>query len=109
MAVPGRHDAYLVVLHDQMPLFANKLSKAVAWAIPHDPLDANGMMPFNISVPHVTERITANPEVAARFADIVVAYATKGNVGHAGHHLVPPGYLQLASMMRNSLESLGLS
>lgn len=34
MRVLGRSGAYLVVFEDQMPLFASKLSKAVAWAIP---------------------------------------------------------------------------
>lgn len=97
MRVPGRSGAYLV-------LFASKLSKAVAWAIPHGPADTNGMMTFPMSVRAVTERIEADPEVADRFADIVVTYAVTGSLNQAGHHLMPPGYFNLASMLTNSLE-----
>lgn len=104
MRVPGRSGAYLVLFEDQMPLFASKLSKAVAWAIPHGPTDANGMMAFQVSVPGVTERIEADPEVADRFADIVVTYAVTGSLKEAGHHLVPPGYLNFAAILRDSLE-----
>ncbi len=104
MRVPGTSGAYLVLFHDEMPLFASKLSKAVAWAIPHGPADADGMMDFRISVADVTERIEADPEVAERFADIVVTYAVDGSLERAGHHLLPPGYLNLAAMLSNSLE-----
>ena len=104
MRVPGGSDGYLVLLEDEMPLFASKLSKAVAWAIPHDPADSTGNMSFRFNVDHVTERIEADPEVAERFADIVVTYAIDGSLQRAGHHLVPPGYLNLASMLRDSLE-----
>jgi hypothetical protein len=104
MRVPGSSDGYLVLLEDEMPLFASKLSKAVAWAIPHDLADSAGNMSFRFSVDDVTERIAADPEVADRFADIVVTYAVDGNLEGAGHHVVPPGYLNLAAMLRDSLE-----
>ncbi|MFC7640158.1 hypothetical protein ACFQX6_03275 [Streptosporangium lutulentum] len=104
MRVPGRSGDYLVLFEDEMLLFASKLSKAVAWAIPCGPSDANGMMTFEWGMPPVTERIEARPEVAEQFADIVITYAVTGGVGQAAHHMVPPGYLNLASMMRDSLE-----
>jgi hypothetical protein len=104
MRVPGSSGGYLVLLEDEMPLFASKLSKAVAWAIPHDPADSAGNMSFRISVDDVTERIEADPDVAHRFADIVVTYAVDGSLQRAGHHVVPPGYLNLAALLRDSLE-----
>ena len=103
MLVPGCSDAYLVLFEDQMSLFVSKLSNAVAWAIPHGPADANGRMEFKIGVRAVTERIEADPEVAARFADIVVAYAGKGNLAQADLHLMPPGYFGLSSQLQISL------
>ena len=103
MLVPGRAGAHLVLFHDQMPLFASKISKAVAWAIPHGPTDANGMMTFKLSMDDVTERIEADPEIAARFADIIVKYA-EGNLDQAGHHLMPPGYHNFARQLCDSLE-----
>jgi len=103
MLVPGRAGAHLVLFHDQMPLFASKISKAVAWAIPHGPTDANGMMTFELSMDDVTERIEADPEIAARFADIIVNFA-KGSLDQAGHHLMPPGYFNFARQLCDSLE-----
>jgi hypothetical protein len=104
MRVPGRSGAYLVLIEDQLALFASKLSKAVAWAIPHGPADGTGNLTFQVGVPTVTERIRADPEVAERFAEIVVAYATTGTVGAAGHHLLPPGYLHFAYSLVTALE-----
>ncbi len=104
MRVPGRSGAYLVLFEDQMPLFATKLSKAVAWAVPHDPADANGMMNFKMSVRDVTERIETDPEVADRFADIIITYAVTGSLNQAGQHLMPPGYFNFAHQLCDSLE-----
>lgn len=104
MAVPGRSGAYLVLIEDQLPLFAWKLSKSVAWAVPQGPADANGMRNYDFSLRAVTERVQADPEVADRFAEIVVSYAVMGTVDQAGHHLVPPGYLNLAQLLCTSLE-----
>jgi hypothetical protein len=89
---------------DQLTLFASKLSKTVAWAIPHGPADGSGNLAFQVGVPTVTERIRADPEVAERFVEIVVAYATTGTVGAAGHHLLPPGYLHFAYSLVTALE-----
>jgi hypothetical protein len=105
--VPGRFGAYLVLFHDQMSFFALLLSQAVAWAMPFRPADANdvyGNMRFKISMDAVTERIEANPEVAARFADIVVTYAVTGSLNQVGDHLVPPGYSGFALMVNSCLE-----
>ncbi|SOE07429.1 hypothetical protein [Streptomyces sp. Ag109_G2-15] len=104
MRVPGRFGAHLVLVEDQMPLFASKLSKAVAWAVPHGPGDAEGMVGLQWSLPAAVERIETVPEVAERFTDIVVAYAVTGRVGNAGHHLLPPGLFNFAGMLRDSLE-----
>jgi hypothetical protein len=104
MRVPGRSGAYLVLIEDQMQLFSWVLSAAVAWAIPQGPADANGMITFEFSLRAVTERVEADPEVAARFAEIVVSYAVRGTVDQVRDHLVPPGYLNLAQMLCTSLE-----
>jgi hypothetical protein len=122
MSVPGRSGAYLVLIEDQMQLFSGELSEAVAWAIPAGPADANGMINFNFSLPAVTERVEAYPEIAARFAEIIVSYAVKGTViarrtqdadavyqvadavDQVGDHMMPPGYLNLARMLCTSLE-----
>jgi len=104
MSVPGRSGAYLVLIEDQMPLFSSKLSKALAWAIPEGPADANGMRNFKFSLPAVTERVEADPEIAARFAEIVVSYAVMGTVNQVGDHLVPPGYSNLAGLLCTSLD-----
>lgn len=104
MLVPGRSGAYLVLIEDQMPLFAWRLSKAVAWAIPpQGPADAKGTITYGFSLRDVTERVEADPEVAARFAEIVVSYAVKGTVD-LHEHLVPPGYFNLAGLLCTSLE-----
>jgi len=105
MRVPGRSGAYLVLFEDQMSSFASELSQAVAWAIPHGPTDANGNMEFKMSVRDVTERIEADPEVADRFADVVVTYAVTGSLYQVRRgHMMPPGYLNLAAMLNTSLE-----
>lgn len=104
MRVPGHTGAYLVLFEDQMPLFALALSKAVTWAIPRAPDDADGMMSFGISVDGVTERIEADPEVAKRFADTVVAYAVTGSLAQGGRHTLPPGYVNFAGVLMSSLE-----
>lgn len=57
-----------------------------------------------MSVSDVTERIEADPEVADRFAKIIVNYAVTGNLDEAGRHLMPPGYSDLAMMLSKSLE-----
>jgi hypothetical protein len=104
MRVPARSDAYLVLLHDQMMSFAHQLSRAVTWAIPHGPPDADGMFTFNMSVRDVTERIETNPEVVGRFADIVVTYASTGNLRQVDYLAVTPIYARLGGMLRTSLE-----
>ena len=115
MSVPGRSGAYLVLIEDQMPLFSWKLSTAVAWAIPRGPADANGMSDYEFSLRAVTERVEADPQVAARFAEVVVSYAVMGTVvarrtqdadavDQVGDHLVPPGYFNLAQLLCTSLE-----
>jgi len=103
MRVPGRSGAYLVLFEDQMQRFASSISEAVAWVIPHSPADANGMMTFKMSVRDATERIEANPEVADRFANIVVTYAVTGSLNHIGSYLMPPGYFNFARQMCDSL------
>jgi hypothetical protein len=39
-----------------------------------------------------------------RFADILITYATTGSLATAGYHKMPPGYFNLANMLRKSLE-----
>ncbi|MFF6954694.1 hypothetical protein ACFZAD_39600 [Streptomyces iakyrus] len=104
MRVPGRFGAHLVLVEDQMLVFSSKLSKALAWAIPHGPADAEGMTDLQWSVAEARRRIEAVPEVTDRFADLVIAYAVTGNIGNAGRHLLPPGLFNFASMLRDSLE-----
>ncbi|MFH8769622.1 hypothetical protein ACIF83_07170 [Streptomyces sp. NPDC085866] len=104
MRVPGRHGAHLVLVEDQMPLFASKLSKAVAWSFPYGPAAAEGLIDVRWNLAAAVERIETVPEVAERFTDIVVAYAVSGRVGDAGHHLLPPGPFNLAGMLRDALE-----
>jgi len=103
MLVPAHSGAYLVLFEDQMALFVFTLSNAVAWAIPHGPADANGRMEFKIGVRDVTERIEANPEVAGRFANIIITYADTGSLAQAGLHLMPPGYFRLSSQLQIAL------
>lgn len=104
LRVPAGSGAYLVLFEDEMPLFASHLSQAVAWAIPHGPADADGMMAFNTGLDDVGKRIAAEPEVADRFADIVISYAVDGSLRRAGHHLLPPGHFRFAGILRDSLE-----
>ncbi|MFF4037579.1 hypothetical protein [Streptomyces sp. NPDC001816] len=104
LRVPGRHGAHLVLVEDQMPLFASKLSKAVAWALPYGPAATEGLIDVQWNLAAAVERIETVPEVAERFTDIVVAYAVSGRIGDAGHHLLPPGPFNLAGMLRDGLE-----
>jgi hypothetical protein len=105
MRVPGRHGAYLVLFETEMKLFASKISKAIAWAIPCYPHPAQEhMIAFEWGTGPIAERIKADPEITVRFADIVISYAATGSVAEAAHHLMPPGYLTLASNLRDSLE-----
>jgi hypothetical protein len=105
MRVPGRSGAYLVLLEDQMVSFASKLSQAVAWAIPHRPTDANGKITFEISMHSVKERIEIDPEVADRFADIVVTYAVTGSLAETDFNdLLPPVYTTFAELLSTSVQ-----
>ncbi|MFF4568336.1 hypothetical protein [Streptomyces sp. NPDC001410] len=104
LRVPGHHGAHLVLVEDQMPLFASKLSKAVAWALPYGPAATEGLIDIQWNLAAAVERIETVPEVVERFTDIVVAYAVSGRIGDAGHHLLPPGPFNLAGMLRDGLE-----
>jgi hypothetical protein len=103
MRVPGRSKAYLVLFEDQMSHFVRRFGFTVAQAIPRDlSADTNSERGFKISVRAMTERIEANPEIADRFADIVVTYAVTGRIGLRGDPL-PPGYVGLAAVLHDSL------
>ncbi|XVU28150.1 hypothetical protein ACQPZJ_14230 [Actinoplanes sp. CA-054009] len=96
-------DTHLVLVEDQMPLFASKLSKAFAWAIPREQ-DSDGMHHFRISGPDVAARLDGDPSIAERFGEIVLHYAAYGVLDDTKHHLLPEGWFNLASILRDGLE-----
>jgi hypothetical protein len=106
MPVPGSSEAYLVLFEQQMFKFIDRLSFTVAWVTPPDRLaDMNSGLGFRMSVRDIAERIEAVPEIASRFASIVITYAITGGIGPIfDDKLVPPpDYADLGSRLRTSL------
>ncbi|SNY64001.1 hypothetical protein [Paractinoplanes atraurantiacus] len=102
MRVP-MSDTHLVLVEDQMPLFASKLSKAFAWAVPREQ-GSDGMHHFRISGPDVAARLDGDPSIAERFTEIVLHYAAYGVLNDTKHHLLPNGWFNFASTLRDGLE-----
>jgi hypothetical protein len=103
MRVPGSSGAYLVLFHDQMLVFVKMLADAVVWAMPQvDPTDANGKLAWKLKGPSVAERIMGDPEVADRFARIIVPFAVEGTLRPTLHRM---SWAQnvLAKTLRDSL------
>lgn len=106
MPVPRSSEAYLLLFEQQMFEFIDKLSSTVAWATPPDRLaDMNSGPGLRMSVRDITERIEAVPEIAYRFASIVITYTIDGRIGPIfDDSLVPPpDYAGLAGQLRTSL------
>jgi hypothetical protein len=99
MPVPDS-DGYLVVFEDQMVLFLYQIGNLAAWAVPTDPSNDRS---FRLSVPDVTARIDAVPEIAAWFADIIVSYAVTGTIGLRYSRNLPPGYARFAGLRNIAL------
>ncbi|GAA0492822.1 hypothetical protein Ade02nite_69590 [Paractinoplanes deccanensis] len=95
--------AHLVLVEDQMPLFANKLSKAFAWAVPREK-ESDGLHHFQFGADPVRARLDADPAIAERFGEIVLHYAVYGALGNTAHHLLPNGWFNFASLLRDGLE-----
>ncbi|MEU1546187.1 hypothetical protein [Nocardia sp. NPDC005745] len=103
---PGRSDAYLVLVEDQMEEFWRKLSAAVAWAIPRGPVHDGHLRDYQLGVSGVTERIESDPDVLARFVDAITGYAVTGRFDRTeSYAMLPPGYLNFANMLGQSLEN----
>jgi tetratricopeptide (TPR) repeat protein len=114
MRVADHSHGYLVLYEDQMQDFVDAFSHVLAWAIPHDgPADSNDTIGFKFNVRDITARIESVPDIAKWFASMIVSYAIKGKLG-AGDLIfllkpMPPGYGNLASQLKQSLNYFVLS
>ncbi len=102
--VPGTSE-YLVLFEDQFFHFALLASKAIASAFPlvettHPTINPDPVL--------IRQRLEQEPEVGARFAEVVLAYAHSGQPGRARPYLPARPYGLLAGSLQKSLEMFAL-
>ena len=106
MRVP-KSDAYLIVFEDAMLGFTHHLSYAIALAFSRDEsADTDSGVALSLGIHDLAGRLKAHPEIADRFADIVVTYARTGTTGvryGGAEDRLPSGYIGLAAVLDISL------
>lgn len=102
LAIP-EEDQYIVVFERGMFAFALLLSKALVQALPHE-ATPRGIL-FSTDSTDVLRTISSNPELVARFAEAVTAYAIYGDPGRARQYSLTEQYhVTTSSIIRDSLE-----
>ncbi|MGK8491260.1 hypothetical protein [Nocardia asiatica] len=102
--VPGHWDARgtcLMLVEDELSLFAVKFGEAVLSALPQRRADETGRTSFVFDESAAAERLDAEPMVAARFAEIVSVYAITGSVVGQALDGLSGGQLGFAADLRD--------
>ncbi|MET8852416.1 hypothetical protein [Amycolatopsis sp. NPDC004625] len=81
LVVPGT-DEHLVLFEDQLFLFAHLAAKAVTEVLPFDQ-NEDGSVGFSLDEGQIAAKIAQRPEVANRFAEMIIGYLAKGRPGAA--------------------------
>ena len=101
IAVPNSDD-YLIVFDTQIFNFVNLLAKAVASAAL--PVQHNGVASMSLSSDDVERRIREDPDVLARFEEVVCMYLVTGFVGAAAPYSLEPPFASMAAELVDSTE-----
>jgi hypothetical protein len=101
--VPGT-DEHIVVFESELFVFAAKLSKIVAWALPLEGDADDEHLRFSFDEAKVFKNIEQNREILQRFGELLLAYVVNGRPGAASHYFLPEAYRSLALVIHESME-----